>query len=374
MKISIITGTLTLALGLLSCQAPPKKELGFKDAFEGKFLIGTTLNTNQIAGNEPEAIKLTKREFNSIVAENCMKMESLQPSEGYFFWDEAAAFVKFGEDNGMHIVGHTLVWHSQTPAWLFVDSEGNDVSREVLIERMRTHIQTVVGRYKGRVDGWDVVNESILEDGSWRQSKWIEIIGPDFVRLAFEFAHEADPDAELYYNDYSVSTPAKRDGIYYLAKDLMEKGVRLDGIGMQGHLTMSYPTVEAMEEAIVKFASLGLKTLITELDITVLPWPSEQVSAEISLNYELEEKYNPFSEGISEEANAALMNRYTDFFKMFIKQSENISRVTFWGVQDGNSWRNNWPVGGRTDYPLLFDRNYRAKPAVATIMKLAMED
>ncbi|HBG87255.1 MAG TPA: 1,4-beta-xylanase, partial [Marinilabiliaceae bacterium] len=217
MKISIITGTLTLALGLLSCQAPPKKELGFKDAFEGKFLIGTTLNTNQIAGNEPEAIKLTKREFNSIVAENCMKMESLQPSEGYFFWDEADAFVKFGEDNGMHIVGHTLVWHSQTPAWLFVDSEGNDVSREVLIERMRTHIQTVVGRYKGRVDGWDVVNESILEDGSWRQSKWIEIIGPDFVRLAFEFAHEADPDAELYYNDYSVSTPAKRDGIYYLA-------------------------------------------------------------------------------------------------------------------------------------------------------------
>lgn len=270
----------------------------------------------------------------------------------------------------MHIVGHTLVWHSQAGDWIFVDEEGQDVSRDVLIERMRHHIQTVVSRYKGRVKGWDVVNETILDDGSWRQSKWVEIIGPEFVQMAFEFAREADPEAELYYNDYSVSTPAKRDGIYYMVKDLIDKGVKIDAVGLQGHLTLPSPTVDEMEQAILKLASLGVKTMITELDITVLPWPSEQVTAEISLNYELEEKYNPYPNGISEEANAALMDKYRDFFEMFLRNSEHITRVTFWGVNDSQSWRNNWPIRGRMDYPLLFDRDYHAKPAVADILQM----
>jgi endo-1,4-beta-xylanase len=356
-----------------SCAQPEEKELTFKDAFEGHFLVGTALNTYQVAGRDSQAIDLTKKHFNSIVAENCMKMAGIHPRENSFFWEEADAFVEFGEANNMHIVGHTLVWHSQAGDWVFVDEEGNDVSRDVLIERMRNHIHTVVSRYKGRVDGWDVVNETILDDGSWRQSKWVEIIGPEFVQLAFEFAHEADPEAELYYNDYSVSTPAKRDGIYYMVKDLIDKGVKIDAVGLQGHLTMASPTVNEMEEAIQKLASLGVKTMITELDITVLPWPSEQVTAEVSLNYELEEKYNPYAEGISEEANAALMTKYEDFFAMFLRNSAHINRVTFWGVTDGQSWRNNWPIRGRVDYPLLFDRDYNAKPAVANILKMTQE-
>jgi endo-1,4-beta-xylanase len=374
MNQTIKAGIFLIGVALFaSCAQPEEKELTFKDAFEGHFLVGTALNTYQVAGRDSQAIGLVKKHFNSIVAENCMKMAGIHPRENNFFWEEADAFVEFGEANNMHIVGHTLVWHSQAGDWVFVDEEGNDVSRDVLIERMRNHIHTVVSRYKGRVDGWDVVNETILDDGSWRQSKWVEIIGPEFVQLAFEFAHEADPEAELYYNDYSVSTPAKRDGIYYMVKDLIDKGVKIDAVGLQGHLTMASPTVNEMEEAIQKLASLGVKTMITELDITVLPWPSEQVTAEVSLNYELEEKYNPYAEGISEEANAALMTKYEDFFEMFLRNSAHITRVTFWGVTDGQSWRNNWPIRGRVDYPLLFDRDYNAKPAVANILKMTQE-
>lgn len=374
MRTTVKTAFFVTATALImSCSQPEEKELTFKDAFEGQFVVGVALNTNQVAGNDPQAIELTKQHFNSIVAENCMKMANIHPREDHFFWDEADAFVEFGEANNMHIVGHTLVWHSQAGDWIFVDDEGNDVARDILIERMRHHIQTIVSRYKGRVHGWDVVNETILDDGSWRQSKWVEIIGPEFVQMAFEFSKEADPEAELYYNDYAVSTPAKRDGIYDMVKDLIDKGVKVDAIGLQGHLTLDSPTVDEMEEALLKLSSLGVKTMITELDITVLPWPSEQVTADISLNYELEEKYNPYAEGISEETNAALMNKYKDFFEMFVRNSEHITRVTFWGVNDSQSWRNNWPIKGRVDYPLLFDRDYNAKPAVATILEMTQK-
>ena len=373
MKQTLKLSMTALGLVLIACQAPVEKELGLKDAFDGKFHIGTALNTTQIAGDEPEATALTLKHFNSVVAENCMKMESLQPSEGTFFWDEADAFIDFAEANNMHIVGHTLVWHSLAPDWLFVDDEGNEVARDVLIERMRTHIHTIVGRYKGRVHGWDVVNETILDDGTFRQSKWVEIIGPEFVKLAFEFAHEADPEAELYYNDYSVSTPAKRDGIYNMLKDLIDQGVKVDAVGLQGHLNLDSPSVDEMEAAIQKLASLGIQTMITELDITVLPWPSQQITAEVSLNYELEEEFNPFANGISESANKALADRYANLFEMFLRNQDVISRVTLWGVHDGQSWRNYWPIRGRTDYPLLFDRNYQPKEFVATLIEMAQE-
>ena len=362
-----------LGLGLMACQTPVEKEQSLKDAFDGKFLIGTALNTTQVAGEEPEAIEITLKHFNSVVAENCMKMENLQPTEGAFFWDEADAFIELAEANNMHIVGHTLVWHSQAPDWLFLDEEGNEVARDVLIERMRTHIHTIVGRYKGRVHGWDVVNETILDDGTFRQSKWVEIIGPEFVKLAFEFAHEADPEAELYYNDYSVSTPAKRDGIYNMLKELIDQGVKVDAVGLQGHLNLDSPSVDEMEAAIQKLASLGIQTMITELDITVLPWPSQQITAEVSLNYELEEEFNPFANGISESANKALADRYANLFEMFLRNQDVISRVTLWGVHDGQSWRNYWPIAGRTDYPLIFDRNYQPKEVVATLIEMAQE-
>ncbi|TCO10381.1 endo-1,4-beta-xylanase [Natronoflexus pectinivorans] len=363
--------TIAFAIILMGSCTAQEEATTLKDALKDYFYIGTALNVPQVAGQDPQAIEIVKTHFNSVVAENCMKMMYLQPEEGVFFWDEADAFIEFAEANDMQIIGHTLVWHSQAPRWMFVDENGDEVSRERLIERMKTHVQTVVERYKGRVHGWDVVNETILDDGSWRQSPWVRIIGPEFVQMAFEFAHEIDPDVELYYNDYSVSRPEKRDGIYNMVKDLIDNGVKIDAVGLQGHLSMDFPTVEMKEEALQKLASLGVKVMVTELDITVLPWPSRRHSAEVSLNYEISDEYNPYPNGLTEEAYTALMDKYVDFFEMFMRNKDIISRVTVWGVDDNQSWRNNWPIRGRTDYPLLFDRDYQPKSAVTRIIELA---
>jgi endo-1,4-beta-xylanase len=367
------SGVLFLTLILMSCSAPKSEPSpSLKEAFEGKFLIGTALNANHYYGRDTLGIKLIRQHFNSIVAENCMKSMYLQPAEGVFFFDEADQFIRFGEENNMHIVGHTLIWHSQAPDWFFTDEKGKDVSREVMIERMRNHIHTVVGRYKGRVDGWDVVNEAILDDGSWRNTKFYEIIGEDYIKLAFQFAHEADPDAELHYNDYAMSQEGKRNSVVKMVKKLQEEGVKIDGIGMQGHMGMDYPDINEFEKSIQAFAALGVKVMITEMDITLLPFPAGE-TAEVSLTAAYQEQMNPYADGLPEEMEAAFNKRYTDFFRLFLKHQDKISRVTLWGLTDNDSWRNDWPIPGRTDYPLLFDRNYQPKPVVAQLIDLTKE-
>jgi len=203
----------------VGCKSADKvSKLSLKNALKGKFLIGVAINERQALGFDTAAIKIVKQHFNSVVAENCMKSEVIEPLEGKFDFTKSDQFVKFGKQNKMFIIGHTLIWHSQAPAWFFVDQNGKDVSREVLIERMRKHITTVVGRYKGQVNGWDVVNEALDDDGSWRQSKFYRIIGEDYVKLAFQFAYEADPKSELYYNDYSMAHPGRRDAVVKMIK------------------------------------------------------------------------------------------------------------------------------------------------------------
>lgn len=344
-----------------------------KDATKELFTFGAALNVDQIDGKDSLAINIVKKHFNSIVAENCMKSMYMQPEEGVFFFNDADAFVQFGIENNMEIIGHTLVWHSQAPDWLFVDDEGDEVTREVLIERMRNHITTIVSRYKGKIKGWDVVNEAVLDDGSLRESKFYKIIGPDFIKLAFQFAHEADPDVELYYNDYGVSGVEKCDGIYDVVKDLIDNDIRIDGVGMQGHINMDSPTVEEMEASIIKLSDLAGKVMITELDLTVLPWPTERITAEVSLSYQLDSIYNPYPNGMPDSVSIEFNDRYADFFRMFIKNRDRIERVTLWGVADHHSWRNDWPIEGRRDYPLLFDDEYQAKPVVDEIIKMASE-
>lgn len=344
-----------------------------KEALDGKFYIGTALNTPQITGQDTAALEVVKNQFNAIVAENCMKSGEVQPQEGEFNFELADQFVKFGEQNDMWINGHTLIWHSQAPRWFFTDDEGNDVSREVMIQRMKDHIFTVVGRYKGRVNTWDVVNETILDDGSWRNSKFYEIVGEEFVKLAFQFAHEAAPDAELYYNDYSMAIPEKREGVVRMIKNLLDQGVRVDGIGMQGHVGLDYPALEEFEKSILAFADLGVKVMITELDITVLPSPSDDEGADVSANAAYDKQLNPYAEGLPDSVSSALSERYAAFFNLFLKHQDKIDRVTLWGVNDSNSWRNNWPVRGRTDYPLLFDRNNQPKEVIETIVASARQ-
>lgn len=362
-----------LCIFVLSSAKNNTGALKLKEAFGEKFHVGAALNIGQITGRDTAALKIVKAHFNAIVAENCMKSGRIQPQEGEFYFDLADQFVAFGEENDMLIHGHTLIWHSQAPRWFFTDSAGNEVSREVLIQRMKDHIYTLVGRYKGRVKTWDVVNEAILDDGSFRKSKFYEIIGKDFIKLAFQFAHEADPDAELYYNDYSMANPRKRVGVVNMVKNLQRQGVRIDGIGMQGHIGLRYPAIEEFEKSILAFSNLGVKVMITELDLTVLPSPWENAGAEVSANFEYQQKMDPYVDGLPEDVREAFHERYLSFFKLFLRHQDKITRVTFWGVNDGHSWKNGWPIRGRTDYPLLFDRNNEPKAVVRSIIEAAQQ-
>lgn len=368
----LIAGLTTILMG--SCaEKECSSEKGMKDAIKDAYFIGTALNTPQILEEDSLAIDVVNKHFNSVVAENCMKSEVLQPEEGKFDFSLADKFVELGEKNNMFIIGHTLIWHSQAPAWFFTDEQGNDVSREVMIERMRTHISTVVGRYKGRVNGWDVVNETIMEDGTFRDSKLVQIIGEDFVKLAFQFAHEADPEAELYYNDYSMSIPEKRDGVIRMVKNIQKEGIQIDGIGLQAHSSITVPDMNEFEKSIEDFASLGVKVMVTELDISVLPMPDLNVGADVAKSYEFKPELNPYVNALPDSLEVKLHDRYVEFFTLFNKHQDKISRVTFWGVHDGQTWRNYWPVAGRTDYPLLFDRDCKEKSAVHAIINLKKE-
>lgn len=272
-----------------------------KDVLGRYFLVGAAMNVDQIWNRTPDETNVVKNNFNSIVAENCMKGEEIHPEENRFFWDDADRFVKFGQDNGLAIIGHCLVWHSQPPVWMFTDERGDTVSRDVLIDRMHRHISAVVGRYKGRILGWDVVNEIFNDDGTFRNSPYYRIIGPEFVELAFKFAHEADPNAELYINDYSLAKPAKRDAVCRIVRELKSKGYRVDGIGMQSHNGLEYPDLDEYEKSIDAFAACGVKVMITELDVNVLPNPEKFGGAEISQNFKYADALNPYKNGLPEE-------------------------------------------------------------------------
>lgn len=367
--ISILT---MMVVGLTFISGTQKEKPRLKDALNGKFYIGTALNADQILGKDTAAVRVIKENFNAIVAENCMKSGPLQTEEGVFDFSLADKFVEFGERNNMYITGHALIWHAQAPKWFFKDSMGNDVSREVLIERMRKHIHTVVGRYKGRVKGWDVVNEVIDDsNGSYRKTRFYQIIGEDYIKLAFEFAREADPQAELYYNDYSLTNPQKRNGAVAMVKKLKEQGVKIDAVGEQGHIGIDTPTLEELEQTIDDFAALGVKVMITEMDVSVLPmdW---SLGADISARMEYKKQSDLYIDGLPDSVNSVFEKRYTDLFKLFLKHKDVITRVTLWGVTDAQSWKNGWPIPGRTDYPLLFDRKYQPKPVVGKIIDEAL--
>lgn len=369
-------GVIVLSLGFLlaACERSPSTdgvgsetsaatEATLKDAFRDHFLVGAALNGRQFTGADARGAGIVTAQFNTITPENILKWQYIHPEPGRYSFEQQDAYVAFGEEHDMFIVGHTLVWHNQTPRRVFEDEAGNPVSRDTLIARMRDHIHAVVGRYKGRIHGWDVVNEALNEDGTLRASPWMQIIGEDYIAKAFEFAHEADPDAELYYNDYSLPYAAKRDGAVRLIRNLLAAGVPVTGIGMQAHYDLESPTVVQVDNTIAAFAALGVDVMITELDIDVLPEVTPSQWAESENNGALRAELNPYTDGLPDEVQQHLARRYGDLFGAFRDQSEHITRVTFWGVTDGDSWKNNWPVRGRTNYPLLFDREGLPKPA-----------
>lgn len=357
--------------GLLSFTAVYAGEEDFmREAFSDKFLIGTALNVKQIRSRNRDLQNLIGRQFSAVVAENCMKGEVVQPKEGVFNFKDGDLLCELAERNAQVVTGHCLIWHSQPPKWMFTDKEGNTVSREVLIERMKAHIYAVAGHFKGRVKGWDVVNEAILDNGKFRKSEYYRIIGPEFIRLAFQFAHEADPEAELYYNDYSMDRPGKRDAVVRLIRDLKAHGCRIDAVGMQSHVAFDTP-LDEYEKSIEAFAAEGVKVMVTELDLSVLPWPKGNFGAAVETNFTYNDSLNPYRKGLSKEKEKEQTDFYTRLFDIYLRHSKDITRVTFWGVTDGDSWKNNWPVHGRTDYPLAFDRKMKAKPFVKEIIKMA---
>ncbi len=363
MKTPLIALTL---LALASCagkQAQAPAEPTLKDYFADDFLIGAALNMDLINGLDPKADSIVRLHFNSIVAENCMKSQEIHPEEGRYYWAAADSFVDYGVKNDMAIIGHTLIWHSQLAPWFPVDSTGAKVSPDVLKERMRDHITTIMTRYKGKIKGWDVVNEAIEDDGSYRKTPFYEILGEEYIPLAFQYAHEADPDAELYINDYSMNKPAKRDVYVKLVNDMKAKGLRIDAIGMQGHMGMDYPDFTDFEKSIEAYASTGCNVMITEWDMSALPTVSR--SANISDSVVYNTLFNPYPDGLPADLSDHWNARMDSVTNILLRHSDVISRVTAWGTHDGMSWKNDFPMKGRVEYPLLFDRDYRLKPFMA---------
>ena len=344
-------------------------EKGLKDYFKDDFLIGTAIGSRTLMQPDTEMLDLIAREFNQVTSENAMKWSSIHPKENEWKFEEPDKLMEFAEKNKMAVQGHVLVWHSQVPRDIFTGADGNQASKEVLLKRMETHIHTVVDRYKGRIRSWDVVNESITPEDGFRKSKWLEICGPEFMEKAFQFAHEADPQCKLIYNDYNEEDPKRRDFIVELVKEYKKKGIPIHGIGMQAHLNLDSPDLKLWEQAIEAYASAGMRISITELEVDVLPYDWGR-SAEISTNAAYKESLNPYKDGLPKEINDKLTRRYEEIFKILLKHRDKVDRVTFWGASDELSWKNNFPMRGRTNYPLLFDRQHKPKDAYFAVIGL----
>lgn len=362
--ISLLTLVL-LANSVVSAQT------SLKHGFEKSFLVGVAINRAQIYEEDQRGLKIIQSQFNSTTPENVLKWQLVHPLPRVYDLAAADRYVEFGERNHMAIIGHTLIWHKQTPKWVFQDQQGNPVSREVLLKRMEEHITTIVQRYRGRIKGWDVVNEALDEDGNFRRSPWLTIIGEDYVEKAFQYAHRADPDVELYYNDYALENEPKRNGAIALIKRLQSKGIPVHAVGLQGHDTLDWPTPAQQDATITAFERLGVKVNISELDVSVLPLPTQSELNDAGDRPAMQPGMNPYPDGLPESINDRLANRYGELFAVFLKHRRAIERVTFWGVTDADSWRNNWPYPGRTDYPLLFDRNGRPKAAFDAVIRSA---
>ncbi|MBL3656228.1 endo-1,4-beta-xylanase [Fulvivirga sediminis] len=349
----------------LSCQKGAKETsshsstdsiMGLKDYYQDYFPVGVAVYPEALEG---EQSKLIINEFNSMTPENVMKMGPIHPEPNTYYWKDADKIVAFARKNNMKLRGHALCWHQQTPDWLFTDSLGNTIGKKALLKRLKEHIYTVVKRYKGDIYAWDVVNEAVADDSTkiFRESEWYQISGEEFVAKAFQYAHEADPNAKLFYNDYNIVRPEKRRRLYKFLKKLIDNEVPIDGVGIQGHWSIFEPTENELRQAIDSYSSLGLKVQITELDVSIYPW---------------EKNVREKREGEKDDYTPELKKRQTDqyemFFRVFRDYKNTLTGVTFWNISDQYSWLDTYPVPGRKNYPLLFDQNLQRKQAYEKVV------
>ena len=331
-------------------QKPGAASRGLKDYYKNYFPIGVAVSVQSLTQYKP----LILSQFNSLTPENAMKMAPIHPQEDRYNWRDADSIVSFAQAHGLRVRGHNLCWHEQTPDWLFKDSVGGRVTKEVLLKRLHDHIKTVVSRYKGKLYAWDVVNEAIDDDSTkfLRNSLWYQICGDEFIAKAFEWAHEADPKAVLFYNDYNTERPEKRERVYKLLKRLVDRHVPINGVGIQAHWSVYEPSATDLRAAIERFSSLGLKVQVTELDISIYPWEKNNRA-----------KRAGEADQFTPELEQKQVQKYTEVFKIFRRYKKVITGVTFWNISDKYTWLDQYPVRGRKNYPLLFDQNQHPKKA-----------
>lgn len=328
---------------------------GLKEYYARYFPIGAAVTPWNLRG--PDSLLITQQ-FNSLTAENAMKMGPIHPQENRYNWGPADSIVAFAEKHHMRLRGHTLCWHNQAPAWIFRDSTGALVTKEVLLQRLKDHITAVLTRYKGKIYAWDVVNEVIADDTSfYRNSLWYQICGEDYIAKAFEFAHAADPDALLFYNDYNTEHPAKRKKIIAMLKKLLAAGVPVHGMGLQGHYNIYEDLTKELPASIEQYAALGLKLQVTELDVSV--YPSENGRRQ---------KRPDEPDVFTPDMEAKQVKQYRTIFEIFRRYKDKLSSITFWNVSDRRTWLDNFPVVGRKNYPLLFDRDNKPKKAFWAVL------
>ena len=339
-----------------------------KEAYAKDFLIGAALGGNVQKTYTAKELALIEEQFNAVTPENCMKPGPVHPAEKTWKFEQADSLVAFAQRNQMQVFGHTLVWHQQTPEWFFKDGE-KAATREVALRRLKQHIEALVGRYKGKIRGWDVVNEALSDkpEEFLRDTPWLRVVGEDYISQAFRMVHEADPKAELQYNDYGIESPVKRKKAVKLVKSLLAEGVPITSVGIQGHWQLDHVPLQNIEDAMKEFRALGVKVAITELDLDVLPRQAEgaDVGAKEKASAELERVKACPPEVLQRQAE-----QYHQLFVLFKKHKADLVRVSFWGVNDAHTWLNGWPIK-RYNHPLLFDRESKPKPALDAVLSAA---
>jgi endo-1,4-beta-xylanase len=345
--ISLLFGFCTSSGRIIQSKSNATKAL--KDYYKDYFPIGVAVTPRMLHG-EDSALIVTQ--FNSLTAENAMKMGPIHPRESDYYWKDADSIAAFAKKHSMRLRGHNLCWHAQAPSWMFKNEKGDTVSKEVLLQRLKDHITTVVKRYKDYIYGWDVVNEAIDDRDSvfYRYSAWYKICGEEFIAKAFEYAHAADPKAVLFYNDYNTENPKKREKIYQMVKKLKEAGIPIHGVGLQGHWSINNPSKEELEKSIQMFSSLGLQVQVTELDVSV--YAGRQGGQLI------QGQRKDTATGFTAAMEEPQREKYKMIFGILRQNKNKITGVTFWNLSDRYTWLDG---RGRKNYPLLFDVNRKSK-------------
>lgn len=361
-----------IIISALCAVALPLHAQSLAEAYRDYWYTGVSVNQWEVEGDQESHWDVITKNFNWVVAENCMKCEVIHPQEGVYDFTLADKFVDKAKAAGLKVQGHCLIWHSQCAPWFHFDKEGKLVSREELKKRMREHIYTIVSHFKGRIDAWDVCNECFEDDGSPRKSLFWQILGTDYIPLAFQYAHEADPNVQLFYNDYSMNKPTKVEGVANFFRPLIEQGLPVTAIGMQGHMILedAKELLPQYDHSIKTIAALGVPTFFSELDLSVLPNPYGFSGANVSDRFTYTPEKDPFKEGLTKEKEAEINQYWVDFYKMLIPHKDNILRVNFWCLNDANSWRNDFPIQGRSDYATLYDRQNQPKGMIQEIINL----